>query len=78
MEHRAEVAPRGAEVMPFRFAATTQIFTKTASGGTQRVVAKNLMDATQVGLIRQHLRDIQSRSWISSPEFVGIDWVLVH
>ena len=58
-ERQAEVARRGAAVMPFDLAATTHVFTKTARGGTQRVIAKRAGDATQVRLVRTHLREIQ-------------------
>jgi hypothetical protein len=58
---QAEVARLGAEVMPFSLEATTHIFTKTADGGTQRVVAKNPADAKQVALVRRHLHEIQAR-----------------
>lgn len=54
-----DVARRGAEVMPFDLKATTHIFTKTADGGVQSVVAKNPKDAAQVTLIRSHLNDIR-------------------
>ncbi|WP_019142707.1 hypothetical protein [Noviherbaspirillum massiliense] len=60
-QRHADVAERGAAVMPFDLASTTHVFTKTATGGIQRVVAKNGTDATQVNLIRDHLRDIQAR-----------------
>ena len=57
--HRqAEVARLGADVMPFSLKATTHIFTKTAQGGTQRVVAKKTSDATQVQLVREHLQQV--------------------
>jgi hypothetical protein len=49
-----EVAQHGAEVMPFRLAATTHIFTKTADGGIQQVVTKH-HDPKQAALIRGHL-----------------------
>jgi hypothetical protein len=38
---QAEVAAGGAQVMPFKLSATTHIFTKTPSGGIQKVVAKD-------------------------------------
>ncbi|WP_250478244.1 aspartate carbamoyltransferase [Caballeronia sp. INML1] len=57
-QRQSEVAQRGAEVMPFSLGATTHIFSKTSDGGTQRVVAKNPADKTQVRLIREHLRSI--------------------
>jgi len=60
-DHQAEVARRGAEVMPFSLKATTHVFTATADGGTQRVVAKRLTDTKQVDLVRGHLRDLQAR-----------------
>jgi hypothetical protein len=59
-QRQAEVAKLGAGVMPFSLKATTHIFTKTAEGGVQRVVAKTAADA-QVRLVRGHLLDIQSQ-----------------
>jgi len=59
-QRQAEVAKLGADVMPFSLKATTHIFTKTAEGGTQRVVAKSAADEQQAKLVREHLRDIQS------------------
>jgi hypothetical protein len=58
---QAEVAKRGADVMPFSLKATTHIFAKTADGGTQRVVAKNAADEQQIRRVREHLRDIRSQ-----------------
>lgn len=60
-QRQAEVAKRGADVMPFSLKATTHVFTKTADGGLQRVVAKSAGDAAQVKLVRAHLRDIQAQ-----------------
>lgn len=60
-ERDAEVARRGAEVMPFDLAATTHVFTKTADGGTERVVAKRRGDEEQTKLVRAHLHEIQGR-----------------
>ncbi|ASV97048.1 aspartate carbamoyltransferase [Paraburkholderia aromaticivorans] len=57
---KAEVAQRGAEVMPFSLQSTTHLFTKSANGGSQRVIAKNLSDEVQIRLIRTHLREIQA------------------
>jgi hypothetical protein len=51
-----QVAGRGAEVMPFDLERTTHRFAKTDDGGVQTVVADDPGDATQVGLIRDHLR----------------------
>ena len=58
---QAEVAKLGADVMPFSLKATTHVFTKTADGGTQRVVAKSVADTNQVRLVREHLLDIQAQ-----------------
>ena len=60
-EREADVARRGAEVMPFDLAATTHAFTKTADGATQRVVAKRRGDAAQTRLVRSHLREIRQQ-----------------
>ncbi|MFM8332186.1 MAG: aspartate carbamoyltransferase [Candidatus Methylumidiphilus sp.] len=53
-----EVAERGAHVMPFALDKTTHVFSKTADGGRQDVVAKNPQDDAQIQLIRQHLAAI--------------------
>lgn len=55
---QADVARRGADVMPFRLDATIHVFTRTAQGGTQRVVARDPHNAQQVRLVREHLREI--------------------
>lgn len=60
-QRQAEVAKLGTDVMPFSLKATTHVFTKTAEGGTQRVVAKSATDSTQVRLVREHLHDIQTQ-----------------
>jgi hypothetical protein len=60
-ERQAEVAARGAEVMPFDLQATSHVFTKTRSGGLQQVRVKNPKDAAQMRLVRMHLRDIATR-----------------
>jgi hypothetical protein len=52
----AEVAARGAEVMPFDLERTTHRFAATDVGGVQTVVADDPRDAAQVALVRQHLR----------------------
>jgi hypothetical protein len=53
---QAEVAIRGAEVMPFDLERTTHIFNDLPDGGLQQVVADDPADATQVALIRTHLQ----------------------
>ncbi|MFM0415310.1 aspartate carbamoyltransferase [Paraburkholderia aromaticivorans] len=60
-ERQADVAQRGAEVMPFSLKATTHIFTKSDDGGSQRVIAKNPSDSRQIRLIRKHLSEIQTQ-----------------
>jgi hypothetical protein len=54
---RAEVARRGAEVMPFDLDATTHTFTPTDDGGIQTVTADDPGDTEEIELIRRHLRD---------------------
>ncbi|KWT94144.1 MULTISPECIES: aspartate carbamoyltransferase [unclassified Variovorax] len=60
-QRQAEVARRGPDVMPFSLKATTHVFTKTADGGVQRVVAKSAADNRQVKLVRGHLREIRAQ-----------------
>jgi hypothetical protein len=54
-DRQADVAERGAQVMPFDLDATTHTFTKSASGGSQVVSADDPDDAEQIALIREHL-----------------------
>ncbi|KRB93006.1 hypothetical protein [Noviherbaspirillum sp. Root189] len=68
-QRQAEVAQRGADVMPFDLAATTHVFSKTKGGGIQRVIAKRLNDKAQIKLVRQHLRDIQQQ--FKAGDFAG-------
>lgn len=63
------VAERGVDVMPFDLKATTHIFTKSKMGGIQQVIVKNSSDATQIGLIREHLKKIAAQ--FSKGEFSG-------
>lgn len=60
-ERQADVAQRGAEVMPFSLKATTHIFIKSDDGGSQQVIAKNPSDSRQIRLIRKHLREIKTQ-----------------
>ena len=39
-QRQAEVSKLGKDVMPFTLAATTHVFSKSETGGTQQVVAK--------------------------------------
>ena len=57
----AEVAARGAEVMPFDLALTTHVFEKIEDGGRQQVVAKSTDDSEQIRLIREHLAEVAER-----------------
>jgi hypothetical protein len=59
-QQRAEVAERGAQVMPFDLEATTHVFTKTAGGGVQVVTADDPTDQEQIELIRTHLSEERS------------------
>jgi hypothetical protein len=56
-QRQAQVAERGAQVMPFDLDATTHTFTTADDGGVQTVVADDPTDAAQIELIRKHLRD---------------------
>jgi hypothetical protein len=56
-DRQAEVAAKGASVMPFDLAKTTHRFDKTATGGVQTVTANDPADAAQLQLIRGHLRE---------------------
>ena len=47
--------------MPFSLQATSHVFTKTAEGGSQRVVVKNSADADQTKLVRVHLKQIHQQ-----------------
>jgi hypothetical protein len=60
-DRQAQVAERGASVMPFDLERTTHHFTKTETGGVQTVVSDDPGDSTQINLIQQHLRDEADR-----------------
>ncbi len=67
------IAEKGSTVMPFSLEATTHVFTKTPTGGTEQVVAKNADDAEQVRLTREHLASIAkafAAGDFSSPEHI--------
>lgn len=53
--HEQAMAQRAAQVMPFDLHATTHTFTKTNTGGVEKVVANNSTDQRNISLIRQHL-----------------------
>jgi hypothetical protein len=54
---QAEVAARGAQVMPFDLDATTHIFQPHDDGGIQQVIADDPSDSAQIALIRAHLQE---------------------
>jgi hypothetical protein len=43
-------------VMPFDVSKVTHVFEMTDDGGVLRVIAKDLADAMQIGLVQEHLR----------------------
>ena len=53
-----EVVRRGIHVMPFDLELTTHIFSKSATGGIQKVIVKNTANIKQIKLIREHLSKI--------------------
>lgn len=59
-QRQAEVARRGAHVMPFDLQRTQHIFSKTAKGGIQQVRVRDSSEQDQINLIRQHLSSIAS------------------
>ena len=54
-ERQAEVAQKGAMVMPFNVHNSTHVFRKLPDGGIQQVVAKDASDQALVSAIRSHL-----------------------
>jgi hypothetical protein len=60
-DRRAEVAQRGAEVMPFDLEVTTHRFESTETGLVQTVTADDPRDREQVALIREHLQEEAGR-----------------
>jgi hypothetical protein len=53
---QADVALRGAAVMPFDLERTTHIFDDLPDGGLQQVIADDPADTDQIALIRGHLQ----------------------
>lgn len=60
-QRQAEVAVRGAAVMPFDLRTSNHFFTRSRNGGLQQVVLRNAGDVAQLRLVRSHLRDIAAR-----------------
>lgn len=58
---QADVAARGAEVMPFDLNTTTHTFERVADGGVQTVTADDPTDVEQIALIRTHLQEETTR-----------------
>jgi hypothetical protein len=58
---RAEVAARGAQVMPFDLEQTTHVFQKLEDGGLQKVVVKDRSNKKQIALIQAHLKEESER-----------------
>ncbi len=56
-QRQAEVAMRGAQVMPFDLEKTTHHFEPLPDGGLQTVVADTPIDPEQVKLIQSHLEE---------------------
>lgn len=59
-ERQADVAVRGAEVMPFDLERSTHVFAPTDDGGLQTVRSDD-GDEEQIQLIRDHLREEAGR-----------------
>jgi len=55
-DRRSEVAERGTSVMAFDLEKTMHVFRKLADGGAQTVVADDPGDASEVAVVRAHLR----------------------
>ena len=69
---QAEVANRGADVMPFDLERSTHIFEKIDTGGQQQVLSDD-GDVEQVQLIREHLEEIAGR--FSEGDFHGPEMI---
>jgi len=59
-ERLDEIVQRGIHVMPFDLELTTHVFSKTATGGVQKVIVKKADDCEQIKLIREHLSKISA------------------
>ena len=57
-DQQQKVAQRGAEIMPFCLAKTQHQFSKTKTGGVQRIVSRDSQDQVQILLIQQHLQQL--------------------
>lgn len=86
-DRQAEVAERGASVMPFDLERTTHRFTKNDAGGVQTVVADDPRDTAQITLVQQHLTaevdrfrrgDFTDPARIHGNEMPGLETLRVH
>lgn len=75
-ERQADVARRGAQVMPFALSQTTHVFERTADGGIQQVVLREGADPAQLALIRQHLQEIGDQ--FAQQDFSGPETIHGH
>lgn len=57
----AEIAAKGAMIMPFDLEKTTHIFETMENGGRQQVIVDSKDDTKQIDLIRQHLAEEADR-----------------
>jgi len=57
-ERLDEVVRRGVHVMPFDLELTTHVFSKSATGGIQKVIVKDVTNTKQINLVREHLSKI--------------------
>ena len=65
------VAEVGAKVMPFDLEKTIHVFSRTPTGGVQKVIVKDKNDNAQIQLIQEHLGKIAEefkRGDFSNPE----------
>ncbi|MFZ5875012.1 MAG: hypothetical protein ACOYXU_01265 [Nitrospirota bacterium] len=54
--HQAQVAARGAQVMPFDLEQTIHVFQRLEDGGRQTVTVKDPANTPQIALIQSHLQ----------------------
>ncbi|HVK53450.1 MAG TPA: aspartate carbamoyltransferase [Burkholderiales bacterium] len=60
-QREQEVVRRGSQIMPFDLDQTTHLFQPLKDGGVQRVVANDVNNKEQIGLIRAHLKEEAAR-----------------
>ena len=60
-QRQAEVATKGAAVMPFDLEQTTHRFEPLPDGGLQTVTVKDAAEPSQITLIQQHLQEEASK-----------------